>query len=227
MMLYLKILCAGFLLVATAPAFASREVIPYENVIEREYNRMRGGAAPYNSIQAIISQNLRGKSIEQKNQIIADLRALKQAIHAAWSQAEHDGKRIWQWGYIWKDNNAAIQSLAEHEDDVTLRLQALAWESQSDFIKLLWISSKYIGIAITGIATLYLTQGYLSQEYYQEHGSHGIAEMLLAPAHGGIDALATGTHYTVRGIKYGSAYLAAAAQYAESFFEKNPTPSAQ
>ena len=219
MVSYKIALFSGFLLFLNLAIFASHEVIPYENVIAREYNRMRGGSGQYTSIEDIISQNLRGKSIEQKNQIISDLRGLKQAVHAAWSQAEHDGKRVWQWGYIWKDNNAAIQSLREHEDDVTQRLQALAWESQPDIVKLLWISSKYVSIAIAGIASLYLTQGYLSSEYYLEHKKHGPMEMLLAPAYGGLDAVGIGAKYTVRGLKYGSQYLVAAAQYAEKFFE--------
>ncbi len=200
MISYQKILVATLLLVFNFTIYTNYEAIPYENVIAREYNRMRGGNH-YSSIQSIISQQFRGKSTEQKNQILADLRALKQAIHMAWSQAEHDGKRVWQWGYIWKDNNATIQSLREHEDDVTIRLQELEWESQSDVIKFLWVSGKYISIALASIMSLYLTQNYLSQEYYAEHKMHGPIEMILAPAYGGLEVAKYSSKIALKGIQ--------------------------
>lgn len=211
-MSYQKIAVANFLLIFHLAICAGQELIPYEAVIAREYNRMRGGHH-YTSIQTIVSQQFRGKSTEQKNQILADLRALKQAIHMAWSQAEHDGKRVWKWGYLWKDNNATIQSLREHEDDVAARLQELEWESQSDFMKLLWISGKYLSVAIAGIMSLYLTQGYLSKEYYAEHKFHGPIEMLLAPAYGGLDIAKYSGKVTLQTIAMFGALLSKVGQH--------------
>src|SRR3989338_1092431 len=130
--MYKKIIISGFLLLATSSIFTvykatskkliAYEVVPYENVIELEYNRMRGGVEKYTTIHDIMNQTLRGKSVEQKNQIIADLKSLKHAVHAALEQAKHDGKRMWYWGYIWKDNEPAIQTLAQYGYDVTDKL---------------------------------------------------------------------------------------------------------
>ena len=166
-------------------SFYRKEALPYENVIATEYNRMRN-EDQYVSMDAIMNKSLRGKSVEGKNQIIADLKSLKQAVHAAVAQAEHDGKRRWDWFYLWKDNNAAIQILMEHEDDISAKLYQFERDSQSDLVRgLRYIAGFSLG-AVSSIVALYFTQGHLSKENYLKDGHHGIAEMLTAPAMGGL-----------------------------------------
>ena len=209
--MYKKILISALFLLSEWSVFASHETIPYENVIAREYNRMRGGIDRYSSMHAIMNQALRGKSTEQKNQIIADLKSLKHAVHAALEQAKHDGKRMWYWGYIWKDNEPAIQTLAQYGYDINDRLADAEMQLQSDLVRLFWYISGITGGALVGITALYLSQHYLSKENYAREGQHGLVEMLAAPAAAGLDVAAIGTKYLLAGIVLGAEGLKKAA----------------
>ena len=226
--MYKKLIILGLFLLSTGSIFCNQEInfqannpryskqeeaIPYENVIAREYNRMRGDLDRYTSMDAIMNQTLRGKSVEGKNQIIADLKSLKQAVHAATAQAEHDGKRRWDWFYIWKDNNASIQALMQHEDDITAKLYQFERDSQSDAVRALrYISGFSLG-AVSSIIALYFTQSYLSKENYFKDGKHGMFEMLSAPIMGGLYIASIAAKYALEGLKKSSEGLSTTADY--------------
>ena len=231
---YKKFMISGLFLLSTVSIFASQslpanekksspETVPYENVIEREYNRSRGNLGKYTSIHEIMNQTLRGKSIEQKNQIIADLKSLKHAVHAAHEQAYHDGKRMWYWGYIWKDNEPAIETLAQYGYDISDKLSDFEWESQTDFTKLLWYTTKYTSIGAVGIITLWASQYKLSTQTQP----HGIVEMLSAPALAGYDAAKIAAKYTLSGITLSFGAVAYGADYLKKLFPETDAAPAQ
>lgn len=220
--MFKKIIISSLFLIATWSTFAGHEPVPYENVIAREYNRMRGGADRYSSIHAIMNQTLRGKSVEQKNQMIADLRSLKHAVDAALDQAKHDGQRMWYWGYIWKDNEPAIQTLAQYGYDITNKLAECEMQLQSDIVKLFWYTSGVTGGALLGITALYLSQHYLSKESFMRDGHHGLMEMLAAPTLAGLDVAAVGAKNLLALIVAGTEGLKNAADTALSVMKNVP-----
>lgn len=192
-------------------SYTSSNSFPYENVIAQEFNRLRGGDQRFSSVEEILNQNLRGKSIEQKNKIIADLKVLKSAVHSAYLQAEHDGKNLWYYLYIWKDNNAIIQSLMQLEYDVDARIADCEGEVKTDVEKFIRYITPFAAGMLTGITLLYLAQGNLDYNYYVEHKHHGLLEMFQAPTLEAIKAGALGvkgalmlTGKAAEGIKYGA-----------------------
>ncbi|MDP3788131.1 MAG: hypothetical protein Q8Q60_02290 [Candidatus Chromulinivorax sp.] len=189
--MYKKFMVTGLFLLSTWSMFTIDETsIPYESLIAKEYNAIRSGANRYSSFDTIMNQSLRGKSVEQKSKIVADLKALKFAIHTAYNKAEHDGKSLWYYGYIWKDNNPAIQSLLELESEVAYKIKATEMELQSDITRFLLYITPFASGILAGITLLWLAQSNLSYDYYVENKQHGLLEMFQAPT---IDALkATG-----------------------------------
>lgn len=179
--MYKKLIIAGLLLISSWITPTDDPMIPYEKFVAAEYNRIRHGADRYVSYNAIMNQNLRGKSMEQKRKILANLQGLEVALGKAYLQADQDGKRLWYYFYIWKDNNPIIQSLIQYQDDVINKIRETQDDMQSDAMKLFRYISPYISGAIAGITLLWLTQGNLSYEHYVEHKNHGLIEMLAAP----------------------------------------------
>ena len=220
--MFKKIIISSLFLIATWSTFAGHEPVPYENVIAREYNRMRGGADRYSSIHAIMNQTLRGRSVEQKNQMIADLKSLKHAVDAALEQAKHDGQRMWYWGYIWKDNEPAIQTLAQYGYDITNKLADCEMQLQSDIVKLFWYTSGVTSGALLGITALYLSQHYLSKERFMRDSNHGLFEMLAAPTLAGLDVAAIGAKSLLALIISGTEGLKNAADKALSIMKEIP-----
>ena len=221
-MVFKKFIISSLFIIATWSTFAGHEPVPYENIIAREYNRIHGHAGRYSSIHNIMNQTLRGKSIEQKNQIIADLRSLKHAVNAAYQQAKHDGQRMWYWGYIWKDNEPTIQTLAQYEYDISDKIANYEMQIQSDLVKLFWYVSGVTGGALLGITALYLSQHYLSKESYIRDGHHGLAEMITAPTLAGLDAAAVGAKSLLALIAAGTDGLKSAADAALSAMKNIP-----
>jgi len=234
-----KIIIFGLYIFSTFSLFSGSNMVPYENVIAREYNRMRGATDRYSSIDRIMNQSLRGKSTEQKNQIIADLRSLKHAIYAATEQAKYDGTRMWYWLYLYKDNEIAIDTLTQYNNDVAEKLAELEWESRSDLHRASWYMSKYVATFIAGIVAVWASQGYLykpnfknkdgKQEFLAKEDQHGLFDLLIAPAYAGKDLATTGAKKTLEGIVYTSNKFADAAKWMESFFnlEKKADSSVQ
>lgn len=216
--MYKKFIISGLFIFFTWSIVAAQQhhVVPYENVIAREYNRLRGGVNHYTSINEIISQTLRGKSSQQKINIITDLRALKYAIQLALAEAESDGKRMWYSAYLWKDNNPTIEILSQYEDDVSEKISEFEFAAQPDYIRALIYSAKILTYITIGMGLSYLSQGYLDKKHYAEHGQHGPIEMFYAPLQGGYDiAKQTGTS-TLNAIKY-------AVKYSNDFLSPSPT----
>lgn len=192
-----KIIIFGLYIFSTFSLFSSNNIVPYENVIAREYNRIHGTRDRYSSIDKIMNQSLRGKSIEQKNLIIADLRSLKHAIYTAKEQAKYDGTRMWYFLYLYKDNEIAIDTLAQYNNDVAEKLAKLEWESCSDLHRASWYFSKYAATFIAGIVAVWASQGYLHKpnfknkdgnlEYLTKNDQHDLFELLIAPAYASKD----------------------------------------
>ncbi len=211
---------------AIAPRFAHNQAdqpIPaqYENIMIQEYNNIRG-ANKYRSMHAIMNQTLRGKSSEQRTQILADLAALQQAIRAARIQAESDGKRMWQWGYIWKDNSITIDTLNQYENDIAEQLADYQWQSKSDLVKLAYFSSKYLAVGILSIAALYASQSYiLEKEGYQSNKKYGLFDMLAAPTVTSFNALKSGTKALLKSISYTLESLDSFTKYTNDLLSDN------
>lgn len=177
--------------------------VPYENIIAQEYNRIRGGINHYVSIDAIMDQSLRGKSLDQKTLIIDDLKALRQSIAVAGQHAQQAGRRMWQWGYIWKDNSITIDTLSQLESDVSAQLARFEWESQSDMTKFLLYSSKYLATGVVAITALYLSQSYLlDKDAYKDNKKYGLFDLLGAPTAAGFDVIKNTTKAVLSGISY-------------------------
>ncbi len=203
-------MATGLFLLATWSMFAVDETsIPYESLIAKEYNAIRSGANRYSSFDTIMNQTLRGKSVEQKSKIVADLRALKFAIHTAYNKAEHDGKSLWYYFYIWKDNNPAIQSLLELESEVDYKIKSTEIELKSDISRFMAYISPFASGVLAGIVLLWLAQGNLSYDYYVENKRHSLLDMLQAPtvevikaSGAAIKIVLMGTSKAAEGIKY-------------------------
>lgn len=226
-----KVILIGLFIFSSLQLFASHyQMVPYENVIAREYNRMRGAADRYTSIDKIMNQSLRGKSTEQKNQIIADLRSLKHAIYAAQAQAKYDGSRMWYWFYIWKDNEIAIDTLAQYHNDVSKKLAEFEWQSNSDLFRAGWHASKYAAAFLAGIIAVWASQGYLyhpnhvdengKPKYLEKEDFHGLVEMVTAPAYAGADVAGITIKKTVASLVYVAEKLVDAAKWTESCMTK-------
>lgn len=194
----------------------------YETIIAQEYNNIRG-ANKYRSMHAIMDQTLRGKSSEQRTQILADLAALQQAIRAARVQAEHDGKRMWQWGYIWKDNSITIDTLNQYETDIAEQLADYQWQSKSDLVKLAYFSSKYLAVGVLSIAALYASQSYiLEKEGYRNNKKYGLFDMLAAPTVKSFNTVKSGTKAFLKSISYTLESLDAFAKYTSNLLSDAP-----
>ncbi len=188
--------------------FHNESTIPYESLIAQEFNRMRG-TGKYSSVDDILNQNLRGKSVEQKSKIIADLKVLESAVHKAYLQAEHDGKGLWYYGYIWKDNNPSIQSLIQLEADITYKIKNSEVEIKTDIEKLIRYMTPFTAGVIAGITLLWLAQGNLSYDYYVQNKQHGLLEMFQAPT---IEVLKAST-LAIKGMLLGAGKVAEGVKY--------------
>jgi hypothetical protein len=221
--MYKKLMITGLFLASAWSIFTCEEIaIPYENYIAKEYNRIRAGADKYSSFHDIMNQNLRGKSNEQKNKIINDFKALKLAVRAAYNQAEHDGKSLWYYFYIWKDNNPAIQSLIQHESDVTYKIRTSELELQPDIIRLLWYITPFTAGVLSGITLVWLTQGNLSYDYYVKNKCHGPLEMFKAPASEGLKVGAFGIKNLLWAAGKGAEYVKAGADVGANMLGPKP-----
>jgi hypothetical protein len=169
---------------------AQQTIVYYENRILREFNRTVG--SHYRLIEEIIDQSSRYKSIGEKNNIINHLRILKELVHRNLEEAKNNGKRMWYLGYIWKDNEPAIQILTQYEYDISGKLIELEWSIQTDLTKVLWYSSKYMAIYIATIIALWGSQEYLSGK-----PNNDLHEMLLAPGYKAIDIVKAITKYVL------------------------------
>lgn len=222
-MTYKKIMILGLFLFSAWSIVADEETpVPYEKYIAKEYNRIRAGADKYSSFHEIMNQGLRGKSIEQKNKIIADLKALKSAVNAAYNQAELDGKSLWYYFYIWKDNNPAIQALIQYEYDVDYKIATSQMEMQPDIIRALRYVSGFATGALVALTALYFSQHYLSHENYVQNKHHGFIEIMAAPASAGLDIATEGMRYLLAGVVSAASGLKNAADAGVGALAKNP-----
>lgn len=213
----------GLLLCSAWSIIADEEMpVPYEKYIAKEYNRIRAGADKYSSFHEIMNQTLRGKSIEQKNKIIADLKALKSAVNAAYNQAELDGRSLWYYFYIWKDNNPAIQALIQLEYDVADKIASSQLEMQPDYIRALRYISGFATGALVALTALYFSQNYLSHENYLRDKQHGFFEIMAAPASAGLDVATEGMRYLLAGVVSAANGLKTAADAGVGALAKKP-----
>ncbi|MGZ6254809.1 MAG: hypothetical protein ACXWL5_02395 [Candidatus Chromulinivorax sp.] len=192
---------------AQIPVNFNITAIPYENVIAREYNRLRGNQAAYTSIDQIVNQGLRGKSTEQKNQILTDLRSLKHAIATARDQAKNDGKRMWYWFYLWKDNEIVIDTLTQLENDVNEKLTALEWESQPDYVKGLWYTTKYLSVALLSIVVLSYSQKHIDKTDYDPEKGFSTLNLIKAPFYQGAETTVQSIKLILEGLSESGRFL--------------------
>lgn len=192
---------------------AADHTVPYESIIAREYNRMQGGTRVYTTIEAILEQSVRGKTSAEKNQIMVDLLTLQHALTFALSQAENDGKRLWYWGYFWKDTNAAIEILKDYKADVAQKIADIEWQSSSDWYKFFWISLKYSTFFVAGVMSIYLSQHYLNYQHYVDTHQHGLGELLFAPVQHAAVVGEKGLTSSWKGMQQLAAYMLRGSEY--------------
>jgi hypothetical protein len=212
--MYKKLMITALLCISGSYIQTSvRKTPPYENLIASEYNRMRAGINWYRSMGSIIYKPSRGLTIDERNENIADLQALKLAVQTAIQKAENEGRPLWYYAYIWKDTSPAIDTLRQYIEDIDDKLAEYAQQSQSDLEKFARYAKPYVIGAVVAITALWLSQGFYLREGEQPHG---FFEMHAAPVVGAFNAtkyvaaqaLAAGA-YTTGLVKNISDYAAA------------------